>query len=317
MLVNAANVAELFRKFRVIFMEAYHGAGDQKWQQLAMDVQSSAASESYDWLGAMPTMRKLVGEIQVRNLSANKWEIVNDEYENTIGIKRRDIERDSFGLYRPLIQTMAADARKVPDYLVANLLANGFTQKDYTGKNFFDANKEGTKGTDYPFTNKTTLKLSADNYAAGRRNLLERRAANGRLMDLGKDLVLVVAPKNEQLAKQILQNDFMMQVARNAAGSENVAAAATDNVNKGTARLMMWTLLAQYNSDAWFIIEMGLPLKPFIVQTEVAPAVNGVTNINDSEVIKYQHFLYQAYARFGAGYGMPELVYGSDGSTGP
>jgi phage major head subunit gpT-like protein len=319
MLVNAANVAELFRGFRVIFMEAYHGVGQPDWEQLAMRVESTGAEERYDWLGAMPTLRELIGEVQVRNLSANDWRIINREFENTIGIRRADIERDKFGLYRPVLQTMGQDARRYPNKMVAALLTGGFTNKDYTGKNFFDTNKAGTPGTRFPFTNFTTKKLSAANFEEGRRNILERRAANGEPMDLGIDLLLLVSPKNESLVKQILQSDFVMQTAQaagtgDAVGHVSIAGAGVTNVNKGTARFKSWPLLSAYNPDAWFILEMGLPLKPLIVQIELPPEVVGVTNINDSHVVLKKEFLYQAYTRLGAGYGMPELIYGSNGA---
>jgi phage major head subunit gpT-like protein len=320
MLVNAANVAEIFRNFRVIFMEAYHGALAPSYEELAMVVQSNGELESYDWLGSMPTLRELIGEIQIRNLSANNWRIINREFENTIGIKRASIERDRLGLYKPVLQTMGSNARRYPDRMVAALLTAGFTTKDYTGKNFFDLAKAGTPGTKYPFDNKTTKKLSADNYATARQNILSRLAANGEPMDLGMDLLLVVSPKNEALAKQILQSDFIMQTAQAAgtggqAGQVAIAAAAPTNVLKGTARLKVWPLLSAYNSDAWFLMENGMPLKSLIVQIELPPEVVGVTNINDSHVVLKKEFLYQAYTRLGAGYGMPELIYGSDGST--
>lgn len=314
MLVNAANVAEIFRNLRVVFMEAYHGVGAPDWESLAMRVNSNAASEDYDWLGAMPTLRELIGEIQIRNLSANKWNIINREFENTIGVKRKDIERDRLGIYDPIAQTMGADARRYPNKMVAALLAGGFTAKDYTGKNFFDTDKAGTPGSKFLFTNKTTKKLSADNFATGRQNILERRAANGEPMDLGQDLLLLVSPKNEALAKSILQHDFVMQTVKNVAGTENVAAGTPNNPNKGTARLKVWPLLSAYNTDAWFILEQGLPLKSLIVQVELPPEVTGVTNINDSHVVLKKEFLYQAYTRLGAGYGMPELIYGSTGA---
>lgn len=314
MLVNAANVAELFRGFRVIFMEAYHGVEKPNYEELATVVTSNGASESYDWLGAMPTMRKLVGEIVIRNLSANTWKIFNEEFENTIGVKRVDIERDSFGLYRPMIQLMGQDARRNPDRLVSKLIVDGFTTKDYTGKNFFDTDKQGTPGSEIKFTNKGTKKLSADNYGAARQSLLERRAANGEPMELGHDLLLVVGPKNESLAKTILQHDYVMQAAKNVAGTENVGAAAPQNPHKGTARMKMWQRLGALNPDAWFLFEMGLPLRPFIVQIELPPEVVGVTNINDSYVVLKKEFIYQAYCREAAGYGMPELAYGSTGA---
>lgn len=315
MLVNAANVAEIFRDFRVIFMEAYHGAAKPFHEDgLSMVVVSNGASESYNWLGAMPTMRKLIGEIQIRNLSANKWEIFNEEFENTIGVLRKDIERDKLGIYKPILQTMGADARRNPDRLLVQLMTGGFTQRDYTGKYFFDTDKEGTPGTRFPFTNKDTKKLSPANFAAARQKMMELRAANGEPMDLGQDLVLVVSPKNEALGKEILQHDLVMKTARNVAGTENVAAAGTQNANKGTARLKVWNRLAAYNTDAWFLFELGMPLKPFIVQIELPPEVVGVTNINDSHVVLKKEFIYQAYCREAAGYGMPELAFGSTGA---
>lgn len=314
MLVNAANVAELFRGFRVIFMEAYHGVEKPNYEEMATVVTSSGASESYDWLGAMPTMRKLLGEINIRNLSANNWKIFNEEFENTIGIKRAEIERDSFGLYKPMIQLMGSDARRNPDRLLASLIANGFTTKDYTGKNFFDTGKKGTPDAKVTFSNKDTKKLSADNYAAARQSILERRAANGEPMELGHDLLLLVGPKNERLAKTILQDDFVMQAAKNVAGTENIGAAAPSNPNKGTARMKMWQRLGALNPDAWFLFEMGLPLRPFIVQIELPPEVVGVTNINDSHVVLKKEFIYQAYCREAVGYGMPELAFGSTGA---
>lgn len=319
MLVNAANIAECFRGFRVIFMEAYHGVGEIVSDELAMQVPSTGESESYDWLGAMPTMRELIGEIQIRNLSANTWKIFNKEFENTVGLKRKDVERDKLGVYRPVLQTMGADARRNPDKLVAKLIQNGFTLKDYTGKNFFDTNKEGTPGTKFKFSNLGTKKLSPENYGAARLSMLERRAANGEPMELGHDLVLVVGPKNESLGKQILQHDYVMRTATaagsgGAAGQVAIAGAAPQNEHKGTARLKMWPRLGAINPDAWFLFELGLPLKPFIVQTELPPEVQGVTNINDSHVLLKKEFIYQAYCRQEAGYGMPELAFGSTGA---
>ncbi len=140
MQINQANLAALFRGYRVQYLEAYQAAKPQ-WAEVAMKTSSTSAEELYHWLGAVPGMRKLIGEIVIQNLSATKYAIANDEFESTIAVKQADIERDSYGIYNPLFSAMGLSAAEHPDELVTALLVNGFTTKDYTTKNFFDTTK--------------------------------------------------------------------------------------------------------------------------------------------------------------------------------
>lgn len=298
MLVNAANVASLTKGYRTIFMEELQGA-KPLWERVALRTPSTSKSEDYYFLDALPGMRKLVGEVVIKNLSGQKYTIANEEWEDTIQVDQFDIETDNHRFYEPRFRALAVAAAQHVDELVCQLLGAGFDTECYTGKNFFDSNHEPKKGG-VKFSNVGVKKLSAANFRIGRDSLIGRLNAEGRSMGLGRKLVLIVAHGNASLAREIVVAD------RNANGAYNV--------DVGTAELVVWPQLAAVNPDAWFILETGLPLRPLIVQMQKEPDVAAVTNPDDSYVVLNHKFIYQAYGRYNAGYGLPELAYGSDGS---
>jgi phage major head subunit gpT-like protein len=298
MIITSANLKALNKGYRTLFMGAYQG-GAPMVDRFAMRTQSSSKEEFYGWLGAVPGLRELVGEVNIRNLVDHNFSIENKEFESTVGVTRADIERDRFGVYNPLFTAMGVAARQHPDELLADLMVAGFTSKCYTGKNFFDTDHapKGTKKT--KFSNKGTKKLSAANYEIARANIKSRLNSEGRPMNLGSGLVLVVSPAYESTAREIL-------IAERVAGGDS-------NVNKGTASLEVWPQLAA-NEDMWFLLEEGQPVKPFINQVEVETEFASLDNPNDDHVFKKKEFLHQAYRRGNVGYGLPELAYGSTGA---
>jgi len=313
MQINQSTLAAPFRGYRVQFMEAYQGS-TPFWDQIAMRTPSSAAEELYHWLGAVPGMKLLLGEIVIENLSANKYTIVNDEFESTVGVKQADIERDTYGIYNPLMASMGVAAKEHPDLLTANLLINGFNVNDYTGSPFFSANKvQDGNARGVKFSNFGTAQLGPTAFAAARAQIKSVKNAKGRPMGLGKKLLLIVPPALEAQARQILQADFIQQTAQQAGAT--VAAAAVTNVNKGTAELCVWPQLAG-NDTMWFLLEVGMPVKPLIVQFEKEASFQSLTSPDSDHVFKRHEFLYQAYGRYNAGYGLSQLAYGSNGTTG-
>ncbi|PTY03902.1 head protein [Verrucomicrobia bacterium LW23] len=302
MLINADSIAALNKGYRVLFDQAYQ-AGQPMWPQMALRTTSSNADETYNFLGSIPGMRELVDSVQIRNLAAHGFTILNKEWEDTIEIKRKDIERDSYGLYNPLFQAMGRVAAEHADELVANLLLNGFTQNCYTGTTFFStthmpqANKTG-------FSNRGTKKISAANYATARENIKSRLNAEGRPMNLGSGLTLIVSPAYETTARQILEADLIINAGGTAAGT---------NVDKGTAKLIVWPRLAA-DPDKWFLVDLGQVMKPFIFQEEKPVSLTSATAPNSVDMLLNHRFIYQAYGRYNAGYGLPELAYGSTGA---
>jgi phage major head subunit gpT-like protein len=75
---------------------------------------------------------------------------------------------------------------------------------------------------------------------------------------------------------------------------------------------MVWPQLA-VAEDTWFLIEMGRPIKPLIMQFEKEAVMLSLTNPESDHVFKKHEFLYQAYGRYNGGYALPELAYGSTG----
>lgn len=299
MQINKSTLSNLFKGFRTIFMAAYQGSVENVLDSVAWRTTSNAAEEVYHWLGAMPGMKKLIDEIKIENVTAHNYTIPNYEWEDTISVKQADVERDRVGIYRPLFSTLGDIARQHDFEQIALLLGNGFTQTCYTGKNFFDDDHEPIAGKT-KFSNKGTKKLSAANFRTARQNLRERKNAAGRVMGLGRDLVLIVSPAYESTAREILEAE------RGTNGKTNV--------DRGTARVAVSAELGAVNSDAWFLIDVGHPMKPVIVQEEKATELLALDDPEGDHVFKKHEFLYQAYKRAGYGYGLPELAYGSTGA---
>jgi phage major head subunit gpT-like protein len=313
MQINQATLSALFKGYKTQFLENYI-AGKPLWPNIAMRTSSSAAEELYFWLGSISGMAEFTGKSIIDNLTASKYSIANREFQKIIAVKRADIERDSYGLYNPRMQMLGAVAAKHPDLLVANLLINGFTQLDYTGTPFFSANKVQDPGGPTTLTNNGTDKLSPMSFQKARAAIKSVKNSNGIPTDIGDELQLVVAPALETVGKQILEADFIMQTAQ-AAGA-NVGAAAISNVNKNAAKLVVWSQLAAAPAQ-WYILATGMPLKPLMVQEEKPVEFTSLVNLDDAHVFLQNEFLYKAYGRYNAGYGLPQLAWGSNGTTTP
>ena len=299
MQINQTSLTNLYSGFKALFLGMFKST-ETHWQKIAMKTTSSALQEIYGWLGAWPKMKEFLGEATIKNLAANAYTIANKEFEATIGIKQLHIETDQYGLYNPQFEMAGHSAASHKDELVADLLVNGFTTNDYTGKNFFDTDKKHDpnnkkSGT---FTNKGTKKLSAANFEAARTVIKSIKDGEGKPLGIGRKLLLVVHPKNEATALRILNAEMINN--------------GESNVNKGTAELLVWSHIS--NEDAWFLIETGFPLKPLILQTVKDTVLTGITNPDSDHVLKFHEYLYQAYGLYGAGYGLPQLAWGSTGA---
>lgn len=138
MLVTATALAALNTGFRNDFNTGLAGI-KPLWDRVATLVPSSRSSNTYGWLGAWPGLREWIGDRVVKSLSESSYQITNKDYESTVGVPRNAIEDDEFGIYGPMMASMAQVAAEHPDTLVFGLLKNGFTTPCYDGQNFFDA----------------------------------------------------------------------------------------------------------------------------------------------------------------------------------
>lgn len=303
MQINRQNLLNLYTAFKTQFWAGYQAAPDDITNSIALRTQSSAAQEVHHWLGAFPGMKEFIDEITIENIAAHNYTIPNKEWYDAIAVKQADVERDEaggVGLYGPRFRIMGDIAKQHEGERVADLLVNGFTRKCYDGKNFYDTDHEPLPGKT-KFTNVGTKKLSQANFRTARVNLKQRKNAAGRAMKLGRDLVLLTGVKNEDLAREILK-------------AERLANGAT-NVDKDSARHIAWAEIDVINPEFWALVDFGFPMKPLIVQDEKAIQLIAQDKPEDDCVFNNHEFRYQAYKRQGFGYGLPETIWASDGST--
>lgn len=136
-LVTPALISALFTGFKREFQGGLTGVETQ-YTKIASVIKSTSKSNTYGWLGKFPTLAKWVGDRQIKSMQAHGYQIVNEDYESTVGVDKNDIEDDELGIYSPLFQEMGNAAAIHPDQLVFAMLAAGFTTECYDGQYFFD-----------------------------------------------------------------------------------------------------------------------------------------------------------------------------------
>lgn len=303
MIVNKSNLVALERGFRTLFVNRLKNATGLRHPQMATRMPSMAAIEEYDWLADLGGMKELLGTPEISGLNLINWTVRNKEWHETIEVKVADIERDNLGLYNSRFEMLGDNAAIHPDELLATTLLAGFTEVDWTGDTFFALTGVNKKypGSDQKIVNKVSGALDATKFSTARKLLREMKNGAGKSLNLGTDMVLVVPPALEQTGLEILQ-------------AERLANGAT-NVNRGTARLDVWSQLSAAGSDAaWFVYDAGASMKPFVFQEEKPTNLYSVTNPEDSYVVLNKRVINQMYGRYNVGLFMPQLIVGSTGS---
>ncbi|MCK8043926.1 Mu-like prophage major head subunit gpT family protein [Shewanella sp. 1CM18E] len=155
--INAPVLQALRTMVRSEFQNALVNVEPQ-YMKVASVVPSNTKSNTYGWLGSMPSFREWIGDRVINSIKEHGYSITNRTFENTIGINRDDVEDDTVGTYKPMVQMLAQEGQEFPDDLVFQLLGAGFSTACYDGQNFFDtdhpvnAKHDGT-GADASITN--------------------------------------------------------------------------------------------------------------------------------------------------------------------
>lgn len=300
MIINQSTIRDTFQSFNTVFNMAFQEVKPQ-FSRVAMEVPSETKDETYAWLGAVPSMREWIGEREVKNLSSYGYTIQNRDFELTVSVPRNDIEDDSIGVYKPMFQDLAYSAGRHPDKLVFSLFSKSFSEKCFDGKPFVsESHASEIKGKNAIVqSNKGTDILTPDSYSAARSSMMALFDDAGNPLYIVPDL-LVVAPQNEAVARKIVYAEEI--------GNET-------NVFKGTADILVVPELAT-NPKQWFLLCTTRPVKPFIFQNRRKPQLVGKDSPTDDNVFWKKAFVYGVDMRCNAGYGLWQLAYGSDGTTG-
>ena len=290
MLVKTDIPKLLLAGMRTEFMGAYEKASKQH-EAIATVIKSTKSSETYDWLGAVPSMHEWKDERIPQGMLEHNFTIANRDFEASIAVDRNALEDDQYDQINVRIRDLATRAVQFYDELAFTLIGQGtgtsgtagtiyggVTISCYDRKAFFATNHtEGDSGTQ---SNRGSTALSTTAVQAA------VTAMNNFKNDKGKPALvnpnLMVVPTALQwTAKTIAKSQYVPEE-----GTTTAKIAA--NVLAGTFDIMV----NPYLTDAtdWFLFDTKGTIKPMILQMRKTPEFTSLTNNTESSFMRKKLF---------------------------
>ncbi len=286
--------------FSTLFREVLR-ATPTYYQQIATEIPSTTREMRHAWLDRIPQMREWLGERVVNNLAVRLQSIENKLFEDTVAVKRTDIEDDLIGVYRPVIEELAMQAKLWPDKIVVDALQAGVASLSYDGQHYFDTNHPQNMDDPASPLQSNLLAghdLDVDALGDAIQVMMSFIGADGKPLEIVPDL-LVVPPQLKFRAARLLQAEL---IGRDITLATGHGAAADTNVLKGSLDLLVLPRLAN-EPKAYYVLCTKRALKPLIFQNREAPEFTALTKPDDENVFKRDEFLYGVRARGAAGLG--------------
>lgn len=277
---------------------------DEKWFEMAMPFTSTGEVERHKWMGDVPPFAEWAGERKVGKVRGDTYQIVNKDWANGIEVHQNDLDDDKLGIYTPRIQRLADKANIHQINLMVDFLVQGFATTTYgagyDGLSFFStAHKDGDGPT---YSNKLTGTLDDSGVLdLAFQRMLEMVDENGEPWGVGLTRpVLLCGPSNQANARDLLLRT-------------NLGSGAS-NPNYQRAELWVSPKIAGSHAAKWFLWDAGDSCKPLIFQTRRAVSFDSVTPMG-KDFFLTRKLLFGASARYNVGYGFPQCIVGSDGTT--
>ena len=295
--------AEKFSAMKIAYDMAFKNAFEgtpSVYEQFAMTVGDSAhTTVKLPFMEQFACMRKWLGPRHIKNLEGKVITMTEDAYEETVGIKSREIETDNWGMYMASIQQMAVSGKALWDKLAVEALLSPAAWID--GKAFFatdrkygDGKKAGT------INNKTTSALSATAFKTARQTMFAYAGHEGEPLAVNPD-TLMVGPALEFTARDILENDFEV---------DSTGKVAVRNSCKGLAKLIVNPRITGEHANCWFLMSCGGPIKPVAVQKSKEATLISKNRPDDEGVFMEDMAIFGTSAYGSAAAAFPHLVYG-------
>jgi len=289
------------------FAEAYAAAQQQSiWQRIASEMPSSTTTEVYPFISQLARLRKWVGPRIIQNLKARDYSLKNDKYEATVALSREDFDDDKYGLLNIGIAGLGRQCALWPDDLIAKAVEDGLTDLCFDGQAFFDDAHPydinnaglGTFSNCFDAGHGGAKTLTPTNYEAARAVMRAYHGEDERAWNLTAD-ILMVPPALEGTAKGIVEAEIVPQLL---SGSN----AGVSNIWKGTSTVLVNPYLT--DTGRWYLINSTFPIKPFLFQLRVAPAITPRLDPASPNVFDLDEYQWGARARGAAGYSFPFLA---------
>ena len=243
--------------------------GSQSWvPPLTMRVGSDQGIEDYGWLGNAPAMRKFVAGRQIEELNEYSFQIKNEDYENGIRIKSKDMRRDKLGVIQSRVNQLADRALDHPAGLLSTLIQNGESTTCYDGQFFFDTDHPfdgGAQSNDITFNVVTPADPTSDEMAPAIvraiQTIMGLKDDRGEPMNQSATEFMVMVPTTMMGAT--------LQAIRALLGSGGATAVLEAlrpffNIVPAVNPRLTWT-------DKFGVFRVDEDAKPFILQEEMPP----------------------------------------------
>lgn len=299
-----------YRAVRGDFIMAMEQSRDRSWFPFCTSIfDTDQPQEDYPFLGAVPRLRKWEAARAVNELNKGKLTIVNDEWESSVGIARKDWRRDKTGQISMRVQELGDATVELPEELLSTILNTGHsTSLAWDGTALFSTSrtwdKSGTMNNSLG-TGDGMAGGAAPTSAQMSVNILkciqqmlglkddQGRPINGQAREFG-----VIVPVNMwSAAVAALKDQFT------SAGASNTLVSA---VGAGDVRVRHFVNPRLTATNAFFVARLDARIKPLIYQEEL---VNVELLGPDSEYARLNNkVLVGGHIAGGAAPGRPELI---------
>jgi phage major head subunit gpT-like protein len=300
MLINRANLDTLFQTFMSKFTDAQKAAATRPnpnaltVEDIAIAMLVTGAGTVHSWLEQIKGIHEWIGERNIRNLTIGQLTVTNRDFENTIAVRRNDIEDDQYGMFAPLIGMMGSDAEQIWKKLaLAALTGNGLWAD---GNAFFCS---GRILGDSTITNAVTTALSKTAVEAGLAAMQGWTLHGGEPADVAPEC-LIVGPSLEGTARLICEAVLVND-------GNNVQVSNVSPARR--LKLLIDNTLVGANAAKWYITgrKGGIPV--VCVQKRKLPVLTRMDRDTDENVFMRNEYLYGTDCRGEAFLTLPFLAY--------
>ena len=299
MIINRANMDDLFKTFSAKFTEAMKKAAERVFpndlmlEDIAIVITSSGAATVHTWIEQIHGMREWIGDRLIRNLKLGKLTVTNADFENTIGVPKNDVEDDQFGTFAPLFGMMGDDAEGIwKKRAIDALTGNG----SWADRNPFFC-KARLIG-DSSITNAVTTAMSKTAVEAGITAMRSYTLFGGEAAEV-RPMELVVGPSLEGTALGIVEalliSDGAVQIS-NTSPARRLKVRVSDR-------------LVGDHAAKWYIIGRKGGIPAVCVQKRKLPVLVRKDNVTDDNVFFGKEFVYGTDCRGEAFCTLPFLAY--------
>lgn len=300
-------------RWETMFNQAF-ALAEPQIEKIALQVNSGRVEQVvHRWMAGIPGMREFTDTRVINNLETNGQTVRNRKWEDTVAIKREDLERDQYGVYDPMVARLGQIAKLHRDELGFGLLSDMLTDPTitaYDGIAFYGNHNANRKVS---FNNVSAANLAEPALATAIQELRKRRDRFGNPLAAAQSRPLLIIPPDLEFTARKLQNLSFIVTTRpgTAAPTGADVAAGAENVLQGAFDIVISPYLK--TAKEWHLTLVDRICKPVIWQLE-----------QEIEMYGWDKFLFQwsmhdeyvlgARGLYAVGPGLPEMAYGSTGT---